>query len=666
MLQKLSLKELVIAVVIVPVIGYGVLATGVITSSWERLSKAKVLDEDFAIIDPISDLIHNSQIERGTSAVYLSGGTSLEVLETRRKKTDDFLEKVVSVSQAGSFDEGAKTRLRNLKTAYAGFRAKVAQGAGAGEVVTAYTGEIHFLMSLLVQAANNSPSVDVTAQYRDLLVLERAKENGGLFRAKLSSFISRNQPLSGDEVTALQRLRGGFETYLGGKLDSLSPEVRDIFEAILVTEHWKEVTRRHLVLLEKIGTGGFQLDGHETFGLVTKSINDVKSVIESQRHQIGNSIAASQRAFSTRLYVNLGMLGLASVVIVFMALVLIRRLDKSLGGVTEHLRKHVHELANIGSLVSLNSRNLNRGTSSVQAAVESTSSASHQIGELLESNKRLIVGAREGNELTQAKVADGLKSVQAMKTAMTHIEDMNVHVIDEVRKSQDSFKQLVDIIGKISEKTGVIDEIVFQTKLLAFNASVEAARAGEAGKGFAVVAEEIGSLATLSGNASSEIAGLLGESMTESKKMQSDLDLSMARIQEDSKKTVSDGVKQVDVVAEVLDQINAQSDGTSKSLDEFVVAFSEQTAGLEHIEKSVHELLNLNGETAEFAKKNVESAKRLNARNKDVQLGVRHLDELSRGRHMLPAGTFSVSDEKTTDAAGPTKEPAMGGLNQAA
>ncbi|MAE72713.1 MAG: hypothetical protein CL675_01365, partial [Bdellovibrionaceae bacterium] len=466
-------------------------------------------------------------------------------------------------------------------------------------------------------------------------------------------YISNGQPLTEDKITTLQNLRGGFETLMSMDLQSLTGNVSAMYQRVLSTDHWAEAKRRHIQVLQKSGEGSFGINSAETFNIITKSVNDVKGVIEAHRKVIFDQIEFAKSQYMKTFSTNAAGLAMISFVIAFMSLLVIRRLDHNLGEITEMLRRNVHDLANIGSLISLNSRNLNRGTSSVQAAVESTSSASHEIGELLESNKRLIVGAREGNELTQAKVSDGLRSVQSMKSAMTQIEKMNVHVIAEVRKSQDSFKQLVDIIGKISEKTGVIDEIVFQTKLLAFNASVEAARAGEAGKGFAVVAEEIGNLASLSGNASSEITSLLGESMNESQKMQSELDASMARVQEDSKSTVAEGVKLVDVCSTVLDEISAQSEGTSKSLDEFVVAFSEQTSGLEHIEKSVHDLLELNGETAEFAKKNVESAKRLSSRSVDIQKGVRFLDELSRGRHMPPAGSFSQAPEEEAEAGQP-------------
>jgi hemerythrin len=144
----------------------------------------------------------------------------------------------------------------------------------------------------------------------------------------------------------------------------------------------------------------------------------------------------------------------------------------------------------------------------------STVSASHEISSMIMRTSDNAKDLSGNAHSLQDMSAEGRSIVQKMVDSSLEIKEGSEHFKSQMQESINELSNALLVIQEIADKTKLINEIVFQTKLLSFNASVEAARAGEHGKGFAVVAEEIGKLAEVSGKSSIEIAQIVERSVS--------------------------------------------------------------------------------------------------------------------------------------------------------
>lgn len=266
-----------------------------------------------------------------------------------------------------------------------------------------------------------------------------------------------------------------------------------------------------------------------------------------------------------------------------------RSLRKSVANRLDSLRDLSADFS--GSVEQVASVSIDIATASREQldTLTSTVAASHEIRSMIEktsdSTRSLHERASQLLDLAQS----GNQAVQEMVSSSQETKSGMEHFGKEMQESMRQLEQVVVVIREIADKTKVINEIVFQTKLLSFNASVEAARAGEHGKGFAVVAEEIGKLAQMSGGAADQISQIVEKSVdVVNETIQSTRGKINSLTGEIARKSES-GYENAKSCERVFGQMTGEIRETSAMVEHISVAASEQAQGVSQLDRSVQE-----------------------------------------------------------------------------
>jgi methyl-accepting chemotaxis protein len=269
------------------------------------------------------------------------------------------------------------------------------------------------------------------------------------------------------------------------------------------------------------------------------------------------------------------------------------------------------------------SSSANEQAASIQETVATLDEITSQVTTTVES----VNSSNKKSEESLSIATEGKNVVNEMINSMGAIGQSNQDIMEEIAKGNERIGGIVKIINEISQKTAVINDIVFQTKLLSFNASVEAARAGEHGKGFSVVAEEVGKLAQMSGNASTEISGILSDSIVKVNSVIEETNRNVLALTNAGSEKVTNGMKIAERCGSVLEQIVANAAIVKNMMSEISVASKEQAEGVRNIAAAMNQLDQATLSNNKAAAMSSENAKQLSQQSTSLQMAVTDLEK---------------------------------------
>tara|TARA_R110002072_G_scaffold300142_6_gene476913 strand:+ start:65023 stop:66957 length:1935 start_codon:yes stop_codon:yes gene_type:complete len=334
---------------------------------------------------------------------------------------------------------------------------------------------------------------------------------------------------------------------------TISPMGSDIGKVLLgvstasVDEELAKLDQRFVSLIDSSG----QLVSDSLSGAATSSADALAARLSVAREAAGGMEQSSrevvqQAAAGLRWNISMGLVVVALVILLVLALVLGRRVVSKLHTLIAVLNDWAAGEGDLTRRVELNSRDeigdmaaaVNRFVAKLQPIVREAGEVASLTGQEIGNLASRSAAAESAAERQRDEVAGSLQALaemageaqaesHAMREALQRVgairqaADDNAAIalrvggsIEELVRRVETGSAVIERLAKQSEQIEVvltvIRSIAEQTNLLALNAAIEAARAGESGRGFAVVADEVRALASKTQQSTGDIQTHIG------------------------------------------------------------------------------------------------------------------------------------------------------------
>lgn len=257
-------------------------------------------------------------------------------------------------------------------------------------------------------------------------------------------------------------------------------------------------------------------------------------------------------------------------------------LSESLKSIRDHLTNVMRDITSIANQV-------NNGADEVAEGAQALSQGVAQ--------QELSINGLVSN------ITDITEQIQQSAARCSNASELVDRAIGYAREADRKMEQLSAATKNIDESSTqigsivkTIEDIAFQTNILALNASVEAARAGEAGKGFAVVSGEVRSLASKSSQAAKNTGELINRSTNDVKS---------------GTESTKDAISAMQIINECVQAIKTL-------MDEIALASVQQSEMIVSVENRIKEVSKVIESNSSAAEKSAEVSNELSGQAKTL------------------------------------------------